>query len=171
MSWLDFGWLRNGDHWEYHPWGPWTPGYRVSSVLQPEVARKIRWMRMGILLLAALAAVGSAMVGNWWPMAGVTALGSIIEIGFTCYATKGLPRTDRPLGTERGMLYLAQWLGPKCLWLARGVTVLLLAMTVILLWWEPRLWSGYVLLVVFVGLLFVLSYMDLLQRSAVGGKK
>ena len=165
MHWLDLGWLKREGGWEFHPWGFLSRGYLLgegeAKALRPRV-RRIRGMVVaGVLACAIL----SAWRETYGPLVALLLFGTCLEAFGIWTLVKGLPRTEQALGWEAGLVYLARWVGPKLLTVARVLTVLLVAAALYLVWQTPGEWTGYLFLGFFVAVLYLLHYLEAVQQS------
>jgi hypothetical protein len=114
-------------------------------------------------LIAAVAL--SVWAASWLPLVVFAVVGSGLEAVGIWILVKKLPRSERALGFDGGVAYLARWFGPKLTQVAKVLTILLLGLSIYLLWLTPRNLASYLLLSVFVGILYVLHYLEAVQQS------
>jgi hypothetical protein len=62
------------------------------------------------------------------------------------------------------LVYLAKWLGPKLLTLARIASVVLVALSLVLLVRDPSRPEAYLLVGAFVAVQFLLNYLEQVER-------
>jgi hypothetical protein len=168
VSWLDLGWLKRGESWEFYPWGPFSRGYCVDPNLMPIARRRIRRVRGGVLLLAGLALALRYGFGSWLLTFLLLGAAALMEGLLTWRVIRSCPRTDRGLGGSAGLLYLVQWLRPKVLTVARILVILLLGFSIWLIWREPGSWESYLLAGFFMVVLWVLFYLEQVQDQRGG---
>jgi hypothetical protein len=166
MNWLDLGWIKRGEAWELHPWGPTVKGYNVPAEKVAAVRMRTRMIRAGVLVFVFGLVGARFWLGSWLPVLAMAALGTMIEAAATWWATRGLPRTDRPLGWDNGILYLAKWIGPKLLLVARFLVLGLVALSLVLLWQQPTSLLPYLLVGIFLGVQFLLLYLEQVGRGS-----
>ncbi|RZA06828.1 MAG: hypothetical protein EOP11_09295 [Proteobacteria bacterium] len=165
MSWLDLGWLKTSDGWEFHPWGPFNRAYLLSDGEAAAFRRRVRTVR-GLVLLGVIAAVALSLWAKaWLPLVGFALVGTALEAIGMWVLVKSLPRSEKALGFDAGIVYLARWFGPKLTRVAKVLTILLLALAAYLLWLAPQIIESYLLLGLFVGLLYVLHYLEAVQQT------
>lgn len=166
MNWLDLGWLSRGDAWEFHPWGPLARGYLLRDEAARSAMVKTRWIRAGVLVAVLLLAALRIKIGSWWPVLALAVVGTGVEALVTWWVLRGSERTDQPLGWDAGMLYLAKWLGPKLLTVARMLVLGLVALSLVGLWRQPTALLSYLLLAFFLGVQFLLLYLEQVERGS-----
>jgi len=166
MNWLDLGWLKRGEDWEFHPWGPTVTGYKVPAGQFGEVRARTRWIRFGVLLVVLGLLAVRWWLGSWTPVLGLAVLFTGAEASVTWWATRGLARTEQPLGWDNGITYLAQWLGPKLLLVARILVMGLVALSLVGLWRQPAAPLSYLLVGFFLGVQFLLLYLEQVERGS-----
>ena len=166
MNWLDLGWMTRGDAWEFHPWGPLARGYRLPESAALPAMRKTRWIRAGVLVAVFFLAALRMKIGSWWPVLGLALVGTGVEALVTWWVLKGAERTDQPLGWDAGMLYLAKWLGPKLLTVARILVLGLVALSLVGLWRQSTAPLSYLLVGFFLGVQFLLLYLEQVERGS-----
>lgn len=164
MSWLDLGWLQRGDEWEFHPWGPFTRGYRLPRSEAGRVQMRIRAVRGAMLLVGGIGLSGALWIGHWMPLLIIALVGGLMEGVGTWWVVRSCSRTESSLGWENGLLYLAQWFGPKLLTLARLATIAIVAVSLYLIYQTPLRPGPYLLAAAFVALQFFLNYLEQVQR-------
>ncbi len=162
MNWLDLGWLKRESGWELHPWGPLSRGYQVSESQFVALRNRIRWIRGSLLLLVSVPFLLSGAWQNPFAWLSVAALAGFLEVLGIHTLCGSLERTA-PLGWEKGMLYLAKWFGPKILLLCRNLTLGLLGLSLVLIFWNASSWQPYLLTAFFTGVLFLLNYLQQVQ--------
>lgn len=163
MNWLDLGWLKREEAWEFHPWGPFTRGYLVPGDEMIAVRRGIRSIRLCVALFAIF--VLGACLHFRAPWVPAALLGVMAEAVSTWWMVRRFPRSPA-LGWEAGALYLAKWLGPKLLTVARWLAFFLLAFAIFFLILAPQQPLSYLLVGFFVGVLFVLFYLEQVQGGS-----
>lgn len=168
MNWLDLGWLRKGDAWEFHPWGPLARGYLMNEGQALPLRSQTRLVR-AVVLGGVLLGFGLKLALNsWWPALFVFSLCIALEVVGLWLLVRRFQRSVEPLGWESGSFYLAQWFGPKLLTVARILVVGLVALSLFVVWNLPTAWVSYLLLGFFVGVQYFLVYLEQVQRNGRG---
>jgi hypothetical protein len=166
MNWLDLGWMKRDEAWELHPWGPTVKGYTVPAEKVALVRTRTRMIRAGVLVFVFGLVGARFWLGSWLPVLAMAAVGTLIEAAATWWATQGLPRTERPLGWDNGIFYLAKWVGHKLLLVARLLVLGLVALSLVLLWQQPTSLLPYILVGIFLGVQFLLLYLEQVGRGS-----
>lgn len=162
MNWLDLGWIRRQNLWEFHPWGPLLRGYEVSEEQFVILRRKVRWVRGSLLLLVVVPFLLPGAWTNPWVWVMVASAAGLLEMWAVAMLFGKLKRLG-PLGWESGTLYLAKWLSPKLLTISRILVVGLLALSIAALVMAPTSPRAYLLTGFFCGVLFLLNYLQQVQ--------
>lgn len=165
MHWLDLGWIHRETGWDFYPWGPFSRPYLLGESEATALRARVRQVR-GLVALGFVAVGVVAMLARaWWPLVGYGIVGTSLEAIGMWALVRGLPRGATPLGWEAGLAYLARWFGPKLTRVVKWLTVGIVAMAGYLLWLAPRSGAPYLLLGLFVGVLYVLHYLEAAQRG------
>jgi len=165
VSWLDLGWLRKREAWEFHPWGPFARGYVVSQDQAQQLRGRTRLVR-AVALAGVLPGFGLKLaLTSWWPALIVFFLCVALEVVGLWLLLRRFQRSMEPLGWESGLVYLAQWFGPKLLTVARILVMGLVALSLFVVWNLPTAWASYLLLGFFVGVQYLLVYLEQVQRN------
>lgn len=165
MSWLDLGWLRRGDAWEFHAWGPFLRGYLLDENQVAWAQPRVRLVRALMVVASVGAVVPWVVYRLWWPAVVVAGVGGSFEFVMTWWVVKRYQRTESVLGWENGLVYLAKWACPKLLTLARIVSVGLVGVGVWLVMLQPNRLGTYLLVGVFVAVQFFLNYLKQVSDS------
>lgn len=165
MNWLDLGWLKRGDAWEFHAWGPFIRGYLLSESETDWARPRVRLVRAMMVALAVVAVVPWVAYRLWWPAVVIAIVGGSFEAALTWWVVKRYRRTELSLGWENGLVYLAKWAAPKLLTLARMASVVLVGVSVWLVIREPKRLGAYLLVGAFVAVQFFLNYLKQVERS------
>lgn len=164
MNWLDLGWMKKEEQWEFHPWGPLLRGYAIPNDQYPALRFRIRWVRSSLLALALVPFLFQNVWTNFWAWVLVASFAGLLEMWAVQILCRKYPRAIS-LGWDKGMLYLAMWFGPKVLVVCRILTVGLLAIAIALLISDPKSLRAYLLTGAFCGVLFFLNYLQQVQRG------
>ena len=164
MHWFDLGWLRRGDGWEFYPWGPFSRPYLLGEREAEGLKVRVRRVRLLVVLGLVAAAAVSGMAASWWPLAGYGLVGTALEAIGIWNLVRGLARGNRALGWEAGWVYLARWFGPKLTRLVKWLATGMVALSLYLVWLAPRSGSSYLLVGLFVGVLYLMHYLEAMQR-------
>jgi hypothetical protein len=127
----------------------------------------MRFIRAAMVALGVCALLLYYRFG-WKPLAALVGLGALGEACLTWWVVVGYDRTSQPLGWEKGLLYLACWLAPKLLTLARiacfGLTAFFLYLAFRLL----NQLAPYLVAAFFMAVQYLLSYLQQVQRHPLG---
>jgi hypothetical protein len=165
MNWLDLGWLKTESGWEFHPWGPFTRGYLLGEGEGLTLRRRVRRLRAYLvaLVFAGLASLLFCPLSQYemvvWGTAAGLFLGGAEAIGIWAL-TKGLPRTHKPMGFQKGSLYLSKWAGPKLGSAARILCLLLVMLSAYGVWIKPWAFKSYLVLGFFLLVSGALHYIN-----------
>lgn len=156
----DLGWVSRGSDWENHPWGPLVRGYRVPAERYLLLRRRLRTLRLSLFLLC-LAFFGLALHWNSYvPILVLLLLGSALELWVTREIFRNCERTAAPMGWKAGLWYLSLFCLPHIMRASRWVNMLLMGLALYLIWEMPRDANSYLLLAIFVGIQFLLYYLQ-----------
>lgn len=164
MSWFDLGLVQQNQRLEIHPWGPLARGYVIPVEELPKVRRRNRIVK-GAALVFGLG------LGFWviWSKSILALefliLAAISEVLLTWFLVRKLPRTEKALGWDAGLLHLVKLIHPKLMIAVHWALKLLLVVSIFLVIRMPHMIEGYFLLVSLVGLQFAVVYLEHLQRS------
>jgi len=165
VSWLDLGWLRRGDAWEFHAWGPFLRGYLLSESEAEWARPRVRLVRAAMVVAGLGALVPWVAYRLWWPAVVIAVFGGSLEAFLTWWVVRRYSRTESTLGWENGLVYLAKWACPKLLTLARIASVVLVGVSVWLVIQQPNRLGAYLLVGAFVAVQFLLNYLEQVSRS------
>ena len=156
----DLGWLSKGKDWENHPWGSLARGYQIPAERYLPVRNRLRMLRLSLLLLC-LAFFGIALLlKSFVPILVLLFFGCGLEFWATHRIFREFERTPKPMGLKAGLWYLSRFSLPYLMRACRYLNVLLMGLAFYLLWSLPRNMNSYLLVGIFVGVQFLLYYLE-----------
>lgn len=164
MSWFDLGLVQQNQRLEIHPWGPLARGYVIPAEELPKIRGRNRLLKGTAMCLGL--GLGLWVIFTKSILAlDLLIFGAFLEVALTWFLVRNLPRTEKALGWDAGLLHLVKLVNPKLMIATHWILKLLLVGSILLVIRMPRMVEGYMLLVSLVGLQFAVVYLEHLQRS------